>query len=427
MNCMMIIIFSVLVSINGVYPQTSTDGIGAVYTMSNGAIMNQIIVSSLNSNGQLTLIQTVSTNGTGVNTSMGDPLFSQGSLQIYSSCLFAVNPGSNSLSMFSIDPLNATNLTLVSVQQVKGWFPVSVTVNSMYACVLTGGNSTGIRCFMYNMSGLYVVPSMDRDLTSYISQSVPPSGPRGTMSEILFSADNRSLIVAVKGYNSTMPGYLLFYLFSDLYTLAMNPIQQIPTNGILPFSMTLVSSNGLLVTDPGPNGVLTMNYTPTNGSISNSMLTPINSTLAGALCWSTYSSMTGSYYVIGANPAAIVELRLNLSSMSTPVKILQYYSLPNNIGALETTVVNVSGTDYLFVIGTTAHAISSYRLNGPGSATFIGVFTVQQGNVTTIPKLAGVAAFIQKTSSTATLILPSITITMLCFLCLSMVKTIFSF
>ncbi|CAF4389315.1 unnamed protein product, partial [Rotaria magnacalcarata] len=87
------------------------------------------------------------------------------------------------------------------------------------------------------------------------------------MSEILFSADNRSLIVSVKGYNSTMPGYLLFYIFSDLYTLAMNPIQQKPTDGLLPFSMTLVGTNGLLVTDPGPNGVLTMNYMPTNGTI----------------------------------------------------------------------------------------------------------------------------------------------------------------
>ncbi|CAF5215985.1 unnamed protein product [Rotaria magnacalcarata] len=191
--------------------------------------------------------------------------------------------------------------------------------------------------------------------------------------------------------------------------------------------MTLVGTNGLLVTDPGPNGVLTMNYMPTNGTISNSMLTPINSTIAGALCWSAYSSMTGNYYVIGANPAAIVELRLNLSSMSTPVQILQYYSLPNNTGALDTTIVNVAGTDYLFVIGITAHAVSSYRLNGPGSATFIGVFTVQQGDTSAIPKLAGVAAFIQKTSSTATLILPSITITMICFMYLSMVQTIFSF
>ncbi|CAF1246172.1 unnamed protein product [Rotaria sordida] len=395
--------------------------------MSNGATMNEIIVNRLNSNGQLTLIQMVETNGTGVNTTMADPLFSQGSLQVYSNYLFAVNPGSNTLSMFSINLLNATELTLVSVKRVNGWFPISVTVNSMYACVLTGGNATGIRCFTYNTSGLYVVPPFDRNLTSYISQSNPPMSSPGTMSEILFSADNSSLIVAVKGYNSTMLGYLLFYPFINLSTLATNATQQILTNGILPFSMTLVNMNGLLVTDPKPNGVLTMNYLAENGSISNIMLTKINSTLAGALCWSTYSSMTRNYYVIGSNPAAIVELNVNLSSTSEPVQIVQYYSLPNNTGALDATVVNVAGIDYLFVIGTTAHAISSYRLNGPGNATFNGVFTVQPGNTTSIPKLAGIAGFIQKSSSDARLILPSIIITMIYFICLSILKPIFLF
>ncbi|CAF1264702.1 unnamed protein product [Rotaria sp. Silwood1] len=410
-----------------VHAQTSNDSIGAIYTMSNGAEMNQIIVNRLNSNGQLTLIQTVDTNGTGVNTTAADPLFSQGSLQVYSNCLFAVNPGSNTLSMFSIDPWNATKLTLVSVQAVKGWFPISVAVNSMYACVLTGGNATGIRCFTYNTSGLYVISSFDRDLTSYISQSFPPSGPKGTMSEIIFSADNSALIIAVKGYNNTMPGYLLFYPFNGSNMLATTPMKQTPTNGILPFSMTLVNMNGLLVTDPGPNGVLTMNYMAKNGSISNTMLTIINSTLAGALCWSTYSPMTGNYYVIGSNPAAIVELNVNLSSTLTPVQIIRYYSLPNNTGALDATVVNVAGMDYLFVIGTIAHAISSYRLNGPGNAIYNGVFTVQPGNITSIPKLAGIAAFIQKPSSDATLILPSITITIIYFIYLSIIKPMFSF
>jgi 6-phosphogluconolactonase (cycloisomerase 2 family) len=68
---------------------------------------------------------------------------------VYSNYLFAVNPGSNSLSMFTISPSDATQLTLISVQPTNGWFSVSVTANSMYACVLTGGNVTGILCFTY--------------------------------------------------------------------------------------------------------------------------------------------------------------------------------------------------------------------------------------------------------------------------------------
>ena len=112
-----------------------------------------------------------------MNTTNTDPLVSQGSLIVYSNYLFAVNAGSNSLSMFWINPYDATQLTLISTQPTYGWYPVSVTVNDLYACVLTGGNATGIRCFTYDSYGLHWVPSFDRDLTSCISQTIPPTGP----------------------------------------------------------------------------------------------------------------------------------------------------------------------------------------------------------------------------------------------------------
>jgi len=381
------------------YP-TSAGAVGAVYTMSNGATMNQILIQTFNASGQLTMAGAVNTNGTGVNTTSTDPLFSQGSLAVYSNYLFAANPGSNSLSMFMISPSDATQLTLLSVQSTNGWFPVSVTVNSMYACVLTGGTITGIRCFTYNSSGLYVMSSFDRNLTSYISQSVPPSGPPQTMSEILFSADNLALIVSVKGINTTIPGYLLFYLLTNNYTmLSTNATQITPTGAVLPFSMTLVGTNGLLITDPGANGVLTLTYSSTTGMINNNMLTPVNASVASGLCWSTYSPTIGHYYVIGAGNATIVELNLNLSSSTNPVQIVQYYPLPANTGALEATVVTLAGKDYLYVLGTTAYGISGYQLYAAGNATANTMGVAQQGNTANIPKLAGIAAFVQTQSS----------------------------
>jgi hypothetical protein len=234
------------------------------------------------------------------------------------------------------------------------------------------------------------------------------------LSEILFSADNLALIVSVKGFNATSPGYLLFYtLTSNMTMLASNATTVTPTGGILPFSMTLVGTNGLLVTDPGAGGVLTLNYSSTTGTISNSMFTSVNTTLAGALCWSTYSPNIGHYYVIGAGTATIVELSLNLNSNSIPVTIVQYYQLPSNTGALESTVVSLAGKDYLFVLGTTAHVITGYQLNSAGNATTNGMVLAQQGNTTSIPKLAGIAAFVQTRSSAAT-ILTSIIPIMIC-------------
>jgi hypothetical protein len=370
--------------------------------MTNGAMMNQVIIYRLNSTGQLTWNGTVNTNGTGVNTTAADPLFSQGAMMVFSHYLFVVNPGSNSLSMFLINPMDGTQLTLISMQPTNGFFPISVTVNSNYACVLTGGTQTGIRCFAYNSSGLFWMSSFDRNLTSYISQSTPPTGPPETLSEILFSADGLSLIISYKGYNATLRGFLLFYqLTNNAATLSMNPTMQIPSSAILPFSMTLVGANGLLITDPGAQGVLTQNYSSTSGNITNSVFTPINASIAGALCWSTYSPTVGNYYVISAANSTIVELNLNLSSNSSPVQIIKYYPISNNPGALETTVVTLSGIDYLYVIGTTVQEINSYRLNAAGNASFNGAFMVQQGNMPSMQKIAGIAAYVQPYSSSA--------------------------
>jgi hypothetical protein len=379
------------------YP-TAAGGVGAVYTMSNGAMMNQILIQRVNISGQLTMVGAVNTNGTGVNFTTPDALFSQGSLTVYSNCLFAVNPGSNSLSMFMINPADATQLTLLSVKPTFGQYPVSVAVNSMYVCVLTGGTITGVRCFTYNSSGLYVVPSFDRNLTSYISQSLPPVGLSNTMSQILFSADNLTLAVLVKGVNATIPGYLIAFLFTNGYSMLSTPVQIVIQNSIWPFSMTPVGSNGLLITDAGANGVLTFTYSSMNGSVNNVILSTINSTVAPALCWSTYSPTIGHYYVIGG-AGAIVELSVNLSSSTNPVQIVQYYQTPPNTAALDATVVTLAGHDYLYVIGAAAYVINGFQLNAPGNATLNTMVTLQSGNTANIPALAGIAAFLQTQSS----------------------------
>jgi hypothetical protein len=183
---------------------TRTGAIGAIYTMTD-ALRNQVIVNCLTEDGELKVVRYVDTKGIGINSTDYDPFFTQSRLVVYSNYLFVINPGSNSLSMFLINPYDPTELTLLSVQPVFGSFPVSVTVNFMYACVLTGGHITGIRCFTYNSNGLRVVPSFDRNLTSYISQTEPPTGPLNTMSEITFSADDRALIIAVKGGFTQVP------------------------------------------------------------------------------------------------------------------------------------------------------------------------------------------------------------------------------
>ena len=374
-----------------------THGVGAAYTMTDGAVNNGILVYRINSEGRLRWIRTVNTGGVGLNTTIFDPLASQGSLVVQSNYLFAVNGGSNSVSMFTIDPSDATKLTLVSVQPTYGTFPESITVNEQHACVLAVSPMAAIRCFSYNSSGLSIIPSFDRDLTPYVPHRVPPGVFPGQLNQIQFSADNRALIITVENYNATIKGFLLFYLFNEDFTqLASTPIQQTPPRALAPFSVTLVKSNGLLVTDFLANGVLTLTYSSKDGSISRNSFTPIDPKKAGALCWSIYSPATGSYFVIGSFPAGIVELDIDFTPTSTPTKIVRYYPLPKKTLAFDVTIANIAGIDYLYVLGLHPQVIRAYRLDGVGKAVAIGVFPRPERNTTGLSKIIGMASYIQE-------------------------------
>ena len=73
---------------------------GAVYVMSNQTSGNSVLVYNRAADGTLTYSTEVPTGGTGFGTG-GDPLVSQGALVYANGLLFAVNPGSNDVSMFA--------------------------------------------------------------------------------------------------------------------------------------------------------------------------------------------------------------------------------------------------------------------------------------------------------------------------------------
>ena len=377
--------------------RTPTHGVGAVYTMTNGAVNNGILVYRINPKGHLRWIRTVNTGGVGLNTTIFDPLASQGSLVVRSNYLFAINAGSNSVSMFTINPSDATKLTLVSVQPTYGAFPVSMTVNEQHVCALAVSPMAAIRCFSYNSSGLSIIPSFDRDLTPYVPQIVPPVVIPGQLNQIQFSADNRALIITVDGYNATIKGSLLFYPFNEDFTqLASTPIQQTLPHAVGPFSMVLVKSNGLLVTDVIANVVLTLKYSSEDGSISRNSFTPIDPKITGMLCWSIFSPTTGNYYVVAAFPAAIVELSVDITPTSTRAKIVRYYRFPKNTGGQDIAIANIAGIDHLYVIGLHPQVIRAYRLDGVGKAVANGVFRRPERNTTGLPKIVGMASYIQE-------------------------------
>lgn len=167
----------------------------AIYFSTNSPDGNNIVAMNVEADG--TLCQTpniIPTGGKGSLSKKGDgtvaevdPLFSQGAITLGGTMLFAVNAGSNTLSMFNIDPLNPTNLTLVGKPvDTMGEFPMSVTFSQRLgaACVLNGGQKNGIACFTAcPQTGLTPMDQQIRPLDEQLT--TPPTGPEATGNTLL--------------------------------------------------------------------------------------------------------------------------------------------------------------------------------------------------------------------------------------------------
>lgn len=107
-----------------------------LYTESNAADGNHILIYKVKNNGTLDWIGSAASGGNGTGAGLG----SQGALTLDKNhdWLFAVNAGSNSVSSFKVN--GDGSLTLASTENTDGMMPVSVTVHGNLLYVLNRGN-----------------------------------------------------------------------------------------------------------------------------------------------------------------------------------------------------------------------------------------------------------------------------------------------
>ncbi len=100
-------------------------GVGAVYVLTNAATGNGVTIFSRESNGALKREGTVATGGRGT----GGLLDAQGSLILSqgNEWLFAVNPGSDDISVFAV--VEGSGLILLDRVPSGGERPISLTVS----------------------------------------------------------------------------------------------------------------------------------------------------------------------------------------------------------------------------------------------------------------------------------------------------------
>ena len=162
---------------------------GAVYTLSNDAAANMLIVFRRAANGSLQQASTHATGGKG----SGDGLGSQGAVVMSEDrhWLFAVNAGSDELSVFYV---SGELLYLVDCVPSRGARPISVTVHGDIAYVLNAGRDAAPG----SISGFRLSPFGLR----HISGSTRPlSGAAVGPAQVSFSPSGRALLVTEKGTN----------------------------------------------------------------------------------------------------------------------------------------------------------------------------------------------------------------------------------
>ncbi|KAF8873063.1 hypothetical protein CPB84DRAFT_1854178 [Gymnopilus junonius] len=383
---------------------------GAVYFLTNDPSGNKVVSVSISADGLVgPTVHASSTEGRGLRgmtdpPNSADALFSQGSVAVNSNArlLAAVNAGSNTVSLFSINPDDPTRLTLLGRPVPSGGdFPQSVAINSRGTdvCVLNGGKVNGVNCYAtHPIFGLLPRANSIRLLNR--NQTNPPSGPLGSLSSIIFSPDDSRLLAAVKG-TPTAPGFIATWAvgFDGLLSSQYGKSTPAPGGGV-PFSLTPIPGTNAYIATDAALGFDIFNFASSNNR--NSTLEAASSTVTaipgqGALCWSTYSSKSGNFYLIDTMTDIVSEVQVDGNLNGSLVK---QYQLAAGSAILDAEVATVNHNDFLYVLSAIAASIDVLSVSTPGKAKSVQTFPFtsaakQAGATFTNINLQGLATYIK--------------------------------
>ncbi|KAF2825153.1 hypothetical protein CC86DRAFT_418901 [Ophiobolus disseminans] len=301
----------------------------AIYFLTNEK-ENAVVALPIDKNGMLSNGTVTTTGGAGsiaINGANGQPgvpdaLVGQSALTVVGNVswrIFAVNAGSNTLTMLSISPSDPTCLTVKGQPvAVPGEFPNTVAASSKnnLVCVGTTGAKAGISCASFSAGrGL---GEMDALRPFDIGQSTPPVGPTNTVSQTFFSNDQSVLFTTVKGnpaVNNT--GFLSVFNVvannSGVSALSTKDVRSSPNGTAVLFGSAPIPGrrNSLFVTDASFGAAILSLDRNWQASVSRAQAIEGQA----ATCWATISGATNSAYVTDVAMNRVVEMSLQDASI----------------------------------------------------------------------------------------------------------------
>ena len=165
--------------------------IGGVYTMSNAASGNAVLVFKRDRVGKLTPAGEFPTNGLGTGAGLGN----QGAviLDPANRWLFVANPGSNDITVFAV---GENGLSFIGLTPSDGQQPISLTYSRNLLYVLNAGGNVGS---MDSITGFTVGPH--GTLSAIAGSTRPLSAAATGPAQIQFNSDGDVLVVTEKATN----------------------------------------------------------------------------------------------------------------------------------------------------------------------------------------------------------------------------------
>jgi 6-phosphogluconolactonase len=324
---------------------------GAVYVLSNSASGNQVLVYNRLSDGSLSALGSQATGGNGTGAGLG----SQGAVILQesggNSYLFAVNAGSNDVSVFRVD---GNGLTWIDKVSSHGITPISVSAHADLLYVLNAGGSGNISGFRISSDGHLIY--LDNSTKSLSSDAAGPA-------QIQFNNAGSQLVVTEKNTNMIST----FTMFDNGLT---SEVVTHPSVGATPFGFSFDNHDQLIVTDAfgGAAGqsAVTSYTLSNNGDLS--LIDGPEGTHQTSACWLAITNNGKYCYSTNTSSATIS----GYSIQSGGLTLLNANGVTATTDITPADVALSSNSKFLYNVNSTSHSITMFKVNDDGSLDALG-------------------------------------------------------
>jgi 6-phosphogluconolactonase (cycloisomerase 2 family) len=325
---------------------------GAVYTMTNAVTGNEVVAFNRAADGTLSPAGSFPTGGLGSGGGLGN----QGGLILDDDrFLFAVNAGSDEISVLSVDD---SSLRLVDKVPSGGMRPISLTLDGDLLYVLNAGGLVG---GSDNITGFVV--GQEGSLSPLAGSTRPLSAAVTGPAQVAFSPSGRFLVVTEKSTN-----------IIDAYSVTAQgtpgPPDPQPSAGQTPFGFAFGRRDQLFVSEaaggaPGASSV--SSYTISGAGLLH-VISPSVPTTQTAACWVVVTTDHRFAYVSNTGNASISSYRIGRDG---GISLLEAVAAPT--GAAPIDMALSRNGHFLYVLNSGDGTLSGYRIGPNGGLTPLAV------------------------------------------------------